>query len=126
MPAASENIQELASTAPASTLRPSAKRRAANAWVPTEMALSEPPNIHNSSRHGNRAACANDESGQPSQAKKMMSTSLTALWASMASTVGIASLRTMRGFEPVRSSGAADVLGGRATDRGVVRTYRGP
>src|SRR5882724_2834931 len=122
MPAASENIHELASTAPASMLLPSAKRRAASACVPTEMALSEPPNIHSSSRHGSSAACANDESGQPSQAKKMMSTSLTALCASIASTVGSASFKTMRGLDPERSSGAADELGGRATDGWVVRT----
>src|SRR5258707_15598902 len=120
MPATSENTQELTSTLPASALRPSAKRRAASACVPTEMALSEPPNIHSNSKHGKSAACANDEPGQPSHAKKMMSTSLTALWASIASTVGSASFKTMRGLDPVRSSGTADELGGRATDTGVV------
>ncbi len=56
MPATSENTQEFASTAPASESRFSAKRRAAMAWVPTEIALSEPPNIQSRIKDGSNAA----------------------------------------------------------------------
>src|SRR5262245_54568341 len=99
--AIAENTHELASTAPASVFLPSAKRRAVIACVPTEMALSEPPNIQSRISDGNRAACAIDDSGHGSQEKKMMSISLTALCASMASTVGVASFSTTLEGEPL-------------------------
>ena len=64
------------------------------ACVPTEMAESEPPNIHSKNKDGSRAACAFEDSGQGSQERKMMSISLTALCASIAKTVGVASFST--------------------------------
>src|ERR1700712_1847213 len=103
-PASREHSQEFTKTAPASIDLPSAKRRAEMACVPTEMALSEPPNIQSRISEGNRAACAVDDSGQGKREKKMMSTSLTALCVSMASTVGNANFRITRTGEPVVTS----------------------
>src|SRR5580765_4209889 len=96
--------QEFTSTAPASTDLPCAKRRAEIACVPTEIALSEPPNIHSKISDGKSAACAVEDSGQGSREKKMMSTSLTALCVSMASTVGSANFKITRTGEPVVTS----------------------
>ena len=117
MPASSEHTQEFTSTAPASTDLPSAKRRAEIACVPTEMALSEPPNIQSKISEGKSAACAVDDSGHGSREKKMMSTSLTALWVSMANTVGSANFKiTLAGDAVVTSVTSALLLtlGGRA------------
>src|SRR5687768_18489380 len=101
MPAASEKNHEFTSTAPESSVLFSAKRRAAIACVPTEIALSDPPNIQSRISDGKSAACAFEDSGHGSQEKKTMSTSLTALCVSIASTVGIASRSTTREGDPV-------------------------
>src|SRR6478735_10838508 len=114
MLASSEHTHELTNTAPASADLPSAKRRAAIACVPTEMALSDPPNIQSKISEGNSAACAVDDSGQGKREKKMMSTSLTALWVSMANTVGKANFRITLAGEPVVMSALPLTLGGRA------------
>src|SRR3954471_8535882 len=112
MPASSEHTHEFTSTAPASIDLPSAKRRAEIACVPTEMALSEPPNIQSKMSEGSSAACAVDDAGQGKREKKMMSTSLTALCVSMANTVGNANFRITRRGEPVVTSTLPLVLGG--------------
>ena len=54
-------------------------RRAASACVPTEMALSDPPNIQSKISDGSSAACAFDDSGQGRREKKTMSISFTTL-----------------------------------------------
>src|SRR5450755_4939196 len=113
-PASNEQTQELTSTAPASVALPSAKRRAEIACVPTEIALSEPPNIHSKISEGSSAACAVDDSGQGRREKKMMSTSLTALCVSIASTVGNANFKITVAGEPVVTSVLPVLLGGRA------------
>src|SRR5690349_10953674 len=95
-PATIEKNRAFARTAPASPGRFSAKRRAVNACVPTEIALSEPPNSHRTMSDGRSAACAFDDSGHGRCAKKTMSTSLTMLWVSIAATVGSASRRMAR------------------------------
>src|SRR3954466_2865285 len=114
MPASSEHTQEFTSTAPASIDLPSAKRRAAIACVPTEIALSEPPNIQSKIREGKSAACAVDDSGQGSREKKMTSTSLTALCVSIASTVGNANFKITAAGAPVVTRALPVLLGGRA------------
>src|SRR5450432_3706200 len=113
-PASNEQTQELTSTAPASVALPCAKRRAEIACVPTEIALSEPPNIQSKISEGKSAACAVDDSGQGSREKKMMSTSFTALWVSMASTVGNANFKITVAGEPVVTRALPVLLGGRA------------
>jgi hypothetical protein len=65
-----EKNQEFTRTAPASSGFFSAKRRAAMAWVPTEIALREPPNIHSRMSDGRSAACAIDDSGHGRREKK--------------------------------------------------------
>src|SRR5579871_1037504 len=70
------------------------------ACVPTEMALSEPPNIHSRMRDGSSAAWAFDDSGHGIREKKTMSISLTTLWVSIARTVGAARRRMTRYGEP--------------------------
>src|SRR6185369_6500523 len=114
MPAKLEHTQEFTSTAPASADLPSAKRRAAIACVPTEMALSEPPNIQSKISEGKSAACAVDDSGHGRCEKKMMSTSLTALWVSMANTVGSANFKITLAGDPLVTSALLLTLGGRA------------
>src|SRR5215204_918883 len=100
-PATIEKNQELTSTAPESRSFPSAKRRAAIAWVPTELALSEPPNIQSRISDGKSAAWAVEDSGWGSHEKKTMSISLTTLWVSIASTVGAAKRSTTPYGEPL-------------------------
>src|SRR6478609_8115839 len=109
-----EHTHEFTSTAPVSTDLPSAKRRAEIACVPTEIALSDPPNIQSKISDGNSAACAVDDSGQGRREKKMMSTSLTALWVSMANTVGNANFKITLAGDPDVTSALPLTLGGRA------------
>src|SRR3954467_15839646 len=114
MLASSAHTHELTNTAPASTDLPSAKRRAEMAWVPTEMALSDPPNIQRRINEGSSAACAVEDAGHGRREKKMIATSLTALCVSMASTVGSAIFKITRRGEPLVTSTLPLVLGGRA------------
>src|SRR6478736_248081 len=102
-----EHTHEFTSTAPVSTDLPSAKRRA-------EIALSDPPNIQSKISDGNSAACAVDDSGQGRREKKMMSTSLTALWVSMANTVGNANFKITLAGDPDVTSALPLTMGGRA------------
>jgi hypothetical protein len=100
-PATIEKNQELTSTEPESRSLPSAKRRAAIAWVPTDIALREPPNIQSRISDGKSAAWAFDDSGCGSQEKNTMSISLTTLWVSIAKTVGVARRSTTAYGEPL-------------------------